>query len=333
MSNRAGKVLRRLLALALGLAILGLLLHHVGWRDLAGVMRSASPTHLVIAFAFFIPQVAVMAWRWQIIGSVAARFSFRESLRMVMAGSALNVILPSKLGDLCKGLLVAADGGVDVACGLGLAGLDKLLDVLGLAAVLALAGAVAPRPEPWVTAFWAGTVVGLAGLLYLLHRARPVERIPRRGAFAALARALNAAIAVRQRRAGWLGALGLSLLLWMLHVGQISVFYAAVGTSAPAAAVWSRVPMGIFIGLLPVTVAGIGTRDAAFYVLMAPWDPRPVIAWLGLFCTLRYVVMALLGVPAIVSLGSTVRVALSSREKPAPERSNGRLRREAEHGN
>ena len=73
--------------------------------------------------------------------------------------------------------------------------------------------------------------------------------------------------------------------------------------------------MGIFIGLLPVTVAGIGTRDAAFRVLMASWDPDKVIAWLGLFCTFRYVVMAVLGVPAIAALGSTVTAAVRARER------------------
>jgi len=75
------------------------------------------------------------------------------------------------------------------------------------------------------------------------------------------------------------------------------------------AAVFLRVPIAIFVGLLPITLAGIGTRDGALVALIAP---HAVAALVGLFSTLRYVVMALLGVPAIVLLGPRLTSALRS---------------------
>jgi len=310
------KLLLRAGALLLGLAILIVLLRRVGWAELRSVIRAANPALLAVAFCFFIPQVAVMAWRWQLIGGTVQKLSFYDSCRMVLSASALNVVLPSKLGDICKGFMLGGGGGTDVARGLGLAALDKLLDILGLAAVLAIAGAFAAKPEPWVFGFWAATSAGLLVLLFLLHRARRIETTPRHKVIGAIARGLNAAIEVRHHRAAWFGSLGLSLLLWVLHIGQIFIFYQGVGTHAPATAIWSRVPIGIFVGLLPITLAGIGTRDGALFLMMAPWDPRPVIAWLGLFCTLRYVVMALLGVPAIMGLGSVLTASLRAGELP-----------------
>jgi hypothetical protein len=318
MKKGTFRLLARVGALLLGMAILGVLLRKAGWADLRSVIQAADPLLLAVAFCFFIPQVAVMAWRWQLIGGTAHGFSFVGSCRMVLSASALNVVLPSKLGDLCKGFMLSGEGGTDVPRGLGLAALDKLLDILGLAAVLFIAGAFAAKPEPWVLAFWAATGAGLLALLYLLHRARRIETTPRHKLLGALARGLNAAIEVRHHRGPWLGSLGLSLLLWGLHVGQIFVFYHGVGTAAPTAVIWSRVPIGLFVGLLPVTLAGIGTRDGAFFLLMAPWDPRPVIAWLGLFCTLRYVVMALLGVPAVMGLGSLLAASRRARDLPQP---------------
>lgn len=308
-------------ALLLGLAILVVLLRRVAWTEFRGVIQAADSALLAVAFCLFIPQVALMAWRWQLIGGTARSLSFCESCRMVLSASALNVVLPSKLGDLCKGLMLA---GTDVARGLGLAALDKLLDILGLAAVLVIAGALAAKPEPWVFGFWAATSAGLFVLLYLLHRTRRIETTPRYKLLGALARGLNAAIEVRHHRKAWFGSLGLSLVLWVLHVGQIFIFYHGVGTQAPATAIWSRVPIGIFVGLLPVTLAGIGTRDGAFFLMMAPWDQRPVIAWLGLFCTLRYVVMALLGVPAVMGLGSVLTASLRAEDLPQPAASDAR---------
>jgi len=64
-------------------------------------------------------------------------------------------------------------------------------------------------------------------------------------------------------------------------------------------------------------MAGIGTRDVALLALFSPWDARPAIVCLGLFCTTRYVVMALLGVPAVVSLGSTIGSIVRSRQGPS----------------
>jgi len=304
--NRHWGFLKRLVPCLLGLAILGVLLYQVGWSEIARAMAAADPILLVVALAFFIPQVIVMTWRWQLIGATARPISFGESCRMVLAGSSLNVILPSKLGDICKGLMLGDTAKQGLAGGLGLAGLDKLMDILGLAAVLALAGFFAPKPETWVLLFWLATIAGLVLLVVLLHRAHLIEPLPRRRPLAALARALNAAIEVRHRRAAWASSLALSVVLWALHIGQILVFCHAVGMTAHAATIFMRVPMAIFIGLVPVTVAGIGTRDGALLLLLSAWDPNPVIALVGLFCTLRYVVMAVLGVPAILSLGPTL---------------------------
>jgi len=323
MSDRGRlRLVQRYAALALGIVILVVLWWRIDWCELGRAMSGARVVPLVIALALFVPQVVVMTWRWQLIGASARPLRFCEACRMVVAGSSLNVLLPSKLGDMCKGLMLGDEAGHGVAGGLGLAGLDKLMDMLGLAAVLAVAGCFAVPPEAWVLAFWLATIAGLVVLIVLMHRARPIDPLPHSRPLAALARALNDAIEVRRRRAAWAGSLGLSVFLWFLHVLQIYVFYRAIAGAehAPAAAFFLRVPVAIFIGLLPVTVAGIGTRDGALFVLLAALGVETaVIALVGLFCILRYVVMALLGLPAILSLGPMLTRALRTARGPSKD--------------
>ena len=55
--------------------------------------------------------------------------------------------------------------------------------------------------------------------------------------------------------------------------------------------------LSLLVGLLPVTFAGIGTRDAAIIVLYQPYFSTEVGAALGLLCTMRYVIPALVGLP------------------------------------
>jgi len=56
-------------------------------------------------------------------------------------------------------------------------------------------------------------------------------------------------------------------------------------------------PLAILAGLLPFTFAGIGTRDAAFIILYQPFFNAPTGAALGLLCTSRYLLPALMGLP------------------------------------
>jgi hypothetical protein len=313
--NAPIRILKRLVPFLLGIAILVVLYRRIGWGALAEAIAEADPVLFVVALAFFVPQVAVMGWRWKLVGGTARPLRFWEASLMVLAGSSLNVVLPSKLGDVAKGLMLGDKVEHGVAGGLGLAMLDKLMDTIGLAVVLVAAGIVAPKPEPWVLAFWAAACAGVVVVMVLLHRLRPIDPLPRRRALAALARGLNVAVAVRRRPAVWVASLLLSVLLWVLHIGQIYVFYRAVARPAPepAAAIFLRVPIAIFIGLVPVTLAGIGTRDGALVALIAP---QAVAALVGLFCTLRYVAMALLGLPAILTLGPTLTGALRSARQP-----------------
>jgi len=60
--------------------------------------------------------------------------------------------------------------------------------------------------------------------------------------------------------------------------------------------------MAILIGLLPVTFAGIGTRDAAMLYFLGPITGNGVALAIGVFATLRYIVVAAAGLPFIVRL-------------------------------
>jgi hypothetical protein len=61
--------------------------------------------------------------------------------------------------------------------------------------------------------------------------------------------------------------------------------------------VFAYVPIAIFIGLLPITIGGMGTRDAALMALFAPYEGAALMAGIGLLCSTRYWLDSLLGWP------------------------------------
>ena len=71
-----------------------------------------------------------------------------------------------------------------------------------------------------------------------------------------------------------------------------------VGLDAPYAFIASAMPVAIFVGLLPVTLGGMGTRDAAMLVLFADYgDPAQILAAGLLYSLLSYWVLGVLGLP------------------------------------
>ena len=93
------------------------------------------------------------------------------------------------------------------------------------------------------------------------------------------------------------GIVLLSVGLWLLHLVQIYLFFLALHSHVAAKTVFAYVPLSIFIGVLPLTIGGMGTRDSALILLFAPYESAVVMAGVGLLCSLRYWMDTLLGLP------------------------------------
>ena len=65
--------------------------------------------------------------------------------------------------------------------------------------------------------------------------------------------------------------------------------------------------LAILAGLVPLTLAGVGTRDAAAIYLFAPFMAAPAGAALGLMLTLRYVLPGLAGLPFLAEYIDVLR--------------------------
>lgn len=299
---------KRYLLLAVSVTILGVLWWRVGWHQLARGVAGLHYPFFVAALALFIPQVWVSGWRWDRLVYPRGEGRLGRSIQLVLAASALNVVLPSKLGDVAKGLFaVRHEGPGSVEHGLALGIFEKGIDTASLAFWMVLASLVVPPQEPLG---WAMVAIGVAIVLAvggLVGFGRGVEVGGLAGGVVGRVVGLVRRIAavgaeLRADRGRLVAVLAASLALWFLHIAQFAVVQAATGGAARPLLVASRVPMAIFVGLLPVSFAGVGTRDAAMvYLLAGPLGESTALV-LGLFATLRYVVVALAGIPYISHL-------------------------------
>lgn len=303
-TRRAMKSMKRLLAFAISLAILAVIFSRI---DLERFLASFAAMDwfwflgglVVLIPIFFLRTVVLRAMLGQGLAS-------RDALGVILAAQALNVLLPSKGGDLAKGLVLPRHTGASRKTCLSAVVLERVNDVMALALVLLVGLVIIGEPSrPALLAGILGILALAAGFVYFAANLlsarkglidRLLFRLPLAGErMAALVDTSREFVGdmVRSRRIVMLAAL--AILLWLVNVFQFYCFFQALGFQGPWLAVLAYAPAAIFIGLLPITIAGIGTRDVALIFFFAPWAPSELTAGVALLSHLRYAIPALLG--------------------------------------
>jgi uncharacterized protein (TIRG00374 family) len=301
--------MRKLVALAVSLALIALLWWRIDPRAILAAMRACDPVWLALGLAAVVPLTLATAWRFALL--VRPAIGLAAATRLILSSSTLNLILPSKMGDLAKAWVLTRRDGFDGGFALAVVVIEKLLDltsllIWGVAALLWI-GALS---EPLIGFALAVTTVLLALLLAVLAPSsgtarliaaaarRPPRSIGHRlGRFGAQWGEAIAWFWQDRARASWL--ILLSLAIWAGHLAQFWLFARAIGGGVPFVDNMAFATLAILVGLLPITIAGIGTRDAAIVLLYGAWLRPGQAAVLGVLATSRYLIPALAGLPFI----------------------------------
>jgi uncharacterized protein (TIRG00374 family) len=102
-----------------------------------------------------------------------------------------------------------------------------------------------------------------------------------------------------------LAAAALTLCHWFLALLLVTLLFWGVGAKVSFVFVMAAMPVAILVGLIPVTLGGMGTRDAAVVVLFANIvEPSQALAAGLLYTFFVYWVLGIAGLPFIArSLG------------------------------
>ena len=324
-------MIRKLITIAISLLILCAIYYKIDIVRLGAVFRNAEPMWLATSLTMAIPLTLLTAWRLEILAPTRVNISFAEANRLILVASALNVVLPSKMGDIVKAYFMTKRSAMSGALSLSIVIVEKMSDTLSLLLWCAFGLMLYPEKD---ALFWMLTALVIFGLIagVVLLSSRSVAHI----FFTSAARLIPAtkidppksanrtdssrgedgfaaANKVHRLHAGWIemqdffwtdkvrltGVSALSVFIWFLHLLQIWLFILALRAFAPFVVALGLAPLAIFAGLLPLTFAGIGTRDAALIFLFHHYLDAPAAAALGLLCTARYLMPAIAGLPVL----------------------------------
>ena len=304
LSLPPGGITRRaLLGLALGLPLSALFLwlavHALDFGRVLEALRRADPVRVGLAVGAMMAVYAVQAERWRWIARHEARLPFRRFFGFVIAGVAANNVVPGRLGEFFRAYLLADAGGTSRSRALATVVVDRVADVLALAAVLAVSYPFLPHPA-WLERLGVVAVplsLSLAAVLAAAWWYSRRSALRTGGGLSAsprsrLARAVADLLGAIGRTVSWRDAaavLSLSLLAWWvwglsawlvasalgLHLSLLEVaFVTAVlnlGTAIPSSP--GFIGTYQWLSVAGLGLLGVGRPEAfAFSVLMqAVW--------------------------------------------------------------
>lgn len=310
--------MKRIISLAVSLIILAIIYSKIDFAGLIEVFKNCDRFWMTISLSMVVPLTLFTAWRLQQLMPSGSRLGFGEANRLILAASVLNMVLPSKMGDIAKAYFMKQRGHLDGSLSLSLVVFEKTCDLLSLLSWCVFGLLLYPRKDILFWTMTMGVVLGLVtGVLLLSSRK-----------FAQLFFLVAKKIASKKLRLkleklqmSWgemhdyfwrdknqlLKITATSIFIWFLHLLQIWFFILALNAWTPFVANLALSPLAILAGLLPLTFAGVGTRDAALILFYQPYFAAPTAAALGVLCTSRYLLPALGGLPFLGQYVTTVR--------------------------
>ena len=263
--------------------------------DFSRVIRGISWFYFFLAFGTMVPTFILSVVRWHsVLRSAGFNVSFWKIFKIIGSSMSLSII-PGRLGDLARSYPLRNK--IPISQSIGTIVLEKIIDVcvllvfsgigLFLLGYSTLAG---------LMIFLAIGAVPLLEVLNMVIKKLPLEN----GLINKLQDALSILNKVKQRKVVLSMAILASGANWTLSMLQAYWLFKAVGAIVPFSAIYAFHPLSIFAGLLPITIAGVGTRDSAIiYFFQNFATPEQSLAVGILYGLQSYWITALLGIPLL----------------------------------
>jgi len=125
---------------------LWLALSRVELRTIAVALTNVRPSWIVVAMLIYGTNLALRAWRWQLILRPVARISYPIVARALVVGYGLNTLLPARLGELFRTEYFKDTYGLSRVWGLTSIVIERLFDGMTVIACLGIGLYLAAAP-------------------------------------------------------------------------------------------------------------------------------------------------------------------------------------------
>ena len=259
----------------LGLLLLGVLLWRLDISALTEIIKSSVWQSILLAVMLNVPMVFIKTVRWwYLVRSQNIHYPISKSFLAYFSSIFIGFLTPGRLGELTKAMYISVDSSASMGRAFSSVLADRLFDLCALVGVGSAALISVTRLNIWQS--WAGMVLLIGGLTLALvllitdqgfalmrNCGSPLGQIGRR-LFASGSWLFEMRAGLRQL--SWLTILisvVLTVIAYAIFFGQCYLLALALRLPVTFASVSYAVALGSLVTLLPISISGIGTRDAA----------------------------------------------------------------------
>lgn len=283
------RLIRTWLPIAIALGALTWLVLTVDWAKVQQALVQADPWGLLLAEVFMLLAMLTKAQRWGMLFYPRTGLRLRNLLSALFIGYMANAILPARLGEVVRGVLIGETEQVSKVQALSTIVVEKVLDLLTILLILAAIAPFVPLPGGLQGAGLTVAVVTTLGLLALLLAAaflrdnllrwgaglqKRVELLQRINLVGLLDTSLAGAVVLRQGRL-LPGIIGLSAVTWALSAAASWAVLLALHVNVPWQAALLVLVTTNLVAAVPSTPGYIGVFHAAVVAALLVYNADP----------------------------------------------------------
>ena len=136
----AKKAIQIVVGILVGVGILALLFREVNWSELRAALAGVSMTWLLLSQVPNVLSFFTRIQRWKYIVRATSPASFSAMFSATQIGFLANFTLPFRAGELIRPYVLNRLTGIPFSKGLAMTALDRVTDLIGLVAVMAVGG-------------------------------------------------------------------------------------------------------------------------------------------------------------------------------------------------
>lgn len=281
----------RLLRLLFGLTIFGILIWRFDISEIIDNLLHSDPIYIILALAITPLAMHLRAIRLQKILLIHnEEISLGILNRLCYLGFLFGVITPSRAGDFIRAYYLSKENGVPYSHSIGSIFIDRILDIITLFLLANLALIYFPYflgSDVFKNFIWLPPLATLLLVifLYLLTRGwflnktinfleTIFRRIIKRDTYAKskgrISQEFHATVQnLKDNKKKFLPIVLINTVLWFFILLQAQLILVALGENVDIIFTFLVIPFAILAALLPITISGLGTRDAAMVALFS----------------------------------------------------------------
>jgi uncharacterized protein (TIRG00374 family) len=308
-------------AFLLGLVLFALLLRMVDLNATWDLLKKAHLGWVLAAFAFALPEVALKSMRLHALAlRLHSELPFKDALWIYLSGQPLATITPGKIGDVARVWGLSRSSRLSIPSSLAVHVADKVYDLITLA-LLASIGLIdflmhSGNHMPAVASLL-GILLGILFMVLILHpdwmRAvvKPAVLFLSPGSLSKQLQTHGHEFYQNFQNLfkpaeKTIHPAFLSVLAWETTVVRAFFCTLALGIALPLPQLALLLPAVIVIELLPISILGFGTREAAlfFFFASSQSDYSALLSFSLLTLLVGPLTIAVLGIPSAMKLST-----------------------------